>query len=220
MAYVSADELAAFVEIKTSARHPELERALRSAQREVDRYCGWGNDGFDQGAASPTARAFEPDTDRRNYQDVPNSRHLLCLPIGSGIQSTAGLVVRTDTTDDGVFDLTWAATDYELAPSNGQWGGVDGFPYFEVRAVGNHAFPQPFGTARRQRVEITARWGWAEVPPDVRDATILRAAQLHHRSRTADGIQPLTGFRAGGRDRDWELLLDDYRHPAKRFGVA
>lgn len=220
MAYVSADELAAFVEIKTSGRHPELERAIASAQREVDRYCGWGNDGFDQGAASASVRVFEPNSGGTYPLEAPTRRHLLMLPIGSGIQSTSGLVVKTDTTDDGTFDLTWASTDYELIPANNQWGGVDGFPFFEVRAVGDHAFPEPFGSARRQRIQITAKWGWAEVPPDVKDATILRAAQLHHRSRTSDGIQPLTGFRAGGHDRDWQLLLDDYRHPGKRFGVA
>lgn len=201
MAYVSVDELAAFIEIKTDSRHPELERAIVTAQAEVDSYCGWGPGAF-EGDTVATARTFPASS-------------LYRQPLhGSGFWTTDGLVVATDDDADGTYEITWAASDYFLEPSGNRYDGVHGFPFHEIRAVDRYRFPMD--RFRPELVQVTAKWGWQTLPSAVTEATMLRAAQLHHRSRTADGIQPLTGFRAGGRDRDWQLLLDPYRHPDQR----
>jgi len=211
MAYVSVDELASWLAIGDGIDDPEMSRCVASAQEDVDGFCGWGPDGFDQGAAVATPRVFY----------APDAGALV-LPAGSGFWTATGLVVAVDAGNVGTYSETWAATDSVLAPLNNVWGGVHGFPYVEVHAVGTYRFPvdHRIDTGLRPRVQVTARWGWQTVPSDVAQATLMRAAQIHLRRRTADGTSALTGFRAGGRDRDFEQMLMKYRHPALRFGIA
>lgn len=208
MTYVEVDDVAAEADIRDDKANTLLGRALNAAQKDVDDYCGWGTNGFDQ--SSGVAAALEV---------VPDDRHVLEL-VG-GFWTTTDLVIKTDENSDGVYEVTWTSSDYELEPANNQRYGVDGFPYHQIRAVGDFAWSVPTGpTSRRKTVEITAIWGWENVPAGVETALILRALQLFSRRKTQDGINPISGFRAGGRDRDWEILLDDYRHPRKKIGLA
>ena len=214
MPYVEVDELASWLAIGDGLDDPHLARAVAAAQADVDSYCGWGSNAFDQGAATATARVFFS-TDTRTFR----------LPIGSGFWTATDLVVKVDTGDNGTYDETWLASDYVLAPLNQTWAGQSSFPYFEVHAVDTKRFPIDYRTivpvaAVRPRIQITAKWGWQSVPEPVAQAALMRAAQIHQRRRSADGTNPITGFRAGGRDRDWELLLDDFRHPGKRQAFA
>lgn len=201
MAYVTVEDVADFLSIPDDIDHVRLERATSTAIREVDRFCGWGSDGFAQGDASATARTVEA-----------TDCHVLRFRDGGFWSAVGGVTVKTDDNDDGVFETTWAVGDFELvdiAPS------TPGYPTVQLRASGDRRFP--LSSRKSQRVEVTAVWGWAAVPAEVEEAAVLRAAQIHLRTRTADGVSPLTGFRAGGRDRDWDLLLHDYRHPSRLF---
>lgn len=198
-AYVADADLKSFLRIQGGIHDAEVNRAVEAAHRDVDRYCGWNVvDGFAQSAATASVRLFQ-------------ASHYNRLHLNTGFWTTTDLVVKTDEDDDGVFETTWAATDYELRPANNIEDGVVGFPYYEIVAVDRYLFP--VGGERLHRVEITAKWGWQTCPPDVSTATLLRTSQIFQRRETRDGVNPLTGFRAGGRDRDWMLLLDDYRHP-------
>lgn len=204
--YVELEDVKSFLRVQTGVHDPEVDRAVLAAHRDVDRYCGWQvADGFAQGEADASARVFA-------------ATNTLTLRLDTGFWTATDLVVKTDDDDDGTFETTWAASEFELHPANNTWGGVTGFPYFEVWSTGARSWP--VGGNRANRVQITAIWGWQECPPDVAEATLLRTAQLFARRDTRDGVQPLTGFRAGGRDRDWELLLDDYRHPDKLVAFA
>jgi hypothetical protein len=201
MPYADPSDLADFLSIGDSIDDTHLVRAVDVAAREVDRFCGWGAGGFDQGDADAEARTFE-------------ATHRVHVRLrGCGFWSPAAeVVVQTDDNDDGTFETTWAANEFELvdaAPS------IDGFPTVQIRATSARLFP--LARRRSQRVRVTAKWGWESVPVEVEQATVLRAAQIHQRRRSADGINPITGFRAGGRDRDWELLLNDLRHPGRVF---
>lgn len=201
MAYVSSAELAASLSIPDTDDDVELDRAIRTAQREVDRYCGWGDDGFDQGSASAAARTFEA-TDCR----------VLRFREGGFWSAVGDVTVKTDDDDDGVFETTWSAGEFELI----DWTSVSGFPCVSIRSTGTRLFP--LGCQRLRRVEVTAKWGWSAVPVEVEQAALTRAAQIHRRSKSGGQlINPDTGFRAGGRDRDWRLNLDDLRHPSRVF---
>ena len=200
MAYVSSADLAAFLSIPDTDDDVELDRAIRAAQSEVDRYCGWGADGFDQGAASAVARTFDA-----------TDRDCVRLREGGFWSAVADVTLRTDENDDGVFETTWSAGQFELVDES----SVPGMPTVSIRSTRVRLFP--LAGYRAKRVEVTAKWGWQSLPVEVEQATLLRAAQIHQRRRSSSGIQPETGFRAGGRDRDWQLLLDDLRHPSRLF---
>ena len=198
--YVSSAELAASLSIHDADDDVELDRAVRAASLDVDRYCGWR---FNQGAAGEDVAAAA-----RTF--VASDRFWLDLP--DGFWTTSGLVVKIDDDDDGVFETTLSASDYELHPGNRIYDGVVGFPYHRIRAIGDHLWPLPVD--RTLLVEVTARWGWETCPEDVKTATLMRAAQVFERFRRGSSlINESTGFRAGGRDRDWQLFLDGYRHP-------
>jgi hypothetical protein len=97
------------------------------------------------------------------------------------ISTTTGLIVKTDEDDDGVFETTWAAGDYQLEPLNGKMGGQD-WPFDYGQAV----------------VQITARWGWAN--PDAADhylpQPVEQAAQIQGVSifKSADAPLGIAGF--------------------------
>lgn len=202
MSYIADADLKSFLRIQGGIHDAEVHRATATAQAEVDRYCGWGSSGF-LPDADVSARTFA--TGDRLLVDV------------DGFYTATGLVVRTDDDDDGVFETTWSASQFELLPAGNRWRGMSGVPFFQLRACGTRTWP--VGGKRENRVEITARWGWAACPPDVSTATLLRTVQIMQRRDNREGPQVPTTW-TGGHDRDWMLLLDDYRHPDKLVRFA
>jgi hypothetical protein len=213
--YVQPDELAAYRRIGDNKDDQELESAIDTAEADVDEYCGWGP-GMFVGDTSASALTFS----RRQVIRYDRESGTWIVQLPRGFHTTTGLVVETDDTDDGSFGTTWTIdTDFEVAPVGGIFGSVEGFPYFQLRPVGSKRFPT--GTTRMGVVRVTAQWGWAAVPVAVLSAVHQRASALHaRRSKSLDGTNPLTGFRAGGHDRDWDLELSRLRHPRKLASFA
>lgn len=203
MSYVTAQSIAEWLGIYDSDDVVALDLAADAACAEIDEFCGWP---FDQAEADATARVFRA-TDT-----------LTVYLFDGGFWDTASLIVKTDDNADGTFETTWSSTDYYLEPINGRWRGVAGFPYYEIRSTGNRSFPT--STYGSPLVQVTAKWGWETLPAPVQQVATLRAAQLGTRRDNRLVLNPETGFRAGGWDRDWELLLDRYRHPSKMVPLA
>lgn len=134
-----------------------LTDALESASRGIELVCRRVFNKVD----APTARVYYPEHD--------------CLVEPHDFHTTAGLIVRTDTTGDGVFDTTWDESNYELRPLNGIVSGQTGWPYNEIWADGSRLFP---ARARRASVEVTASWGWAAVPKPVKTACLIVAEEI------------------------------------------
>ena len=102
--------------------------------------------------------------------------------------------VKTDTSDDGTFDTTWtASTDYETLPANGVGlNRATGWPVTKLRAVGAKTFP----VWRRRSVEVTATYGWAAVPADIKGACYLIANRLFEERNTPFGTVGSADFGA------------------------
>ena len=189
MSYLSADELAAFLRIHDDQEHPQLEQLIASAVEAIAAHCGQA---FTTAADTATARVFMAE----------NHKWVRVDPISS----TTGLVVKTDTGADGVFDTTWDAVDYQLEPLNQQHAGLTNHPYNLIRAARARWFP----VDRRARVEVTARWGWTTIPSSVSDATLMHAARLHERRNAPAGVVAGDGFigrTSLGIDPDVQSLL-------------
>lgn len=164
--YTTLNELKAFVSIATADtdHDSDLERSVEAASRMIDNYCG--RIFYDSGSATAkTFRASNP-----FYVEVPD------------FSTTSGLVVKTDTSDNGTYDTTWDASDYQVEPTSSQY---DGRPYNRITAVESRMFPT---WGRRARVEITARWGWASVPTDVEQTCLIVAAELWRRKDAPFGV--------------------------------
>ncbi len=187
--YVAVEELAAWLRIKDASADPELSVSLEGAVDAVAAFCGRT---FDDAAGSATARVFK-------------ARHCDLITIDP-VASTTDLVIKTDTSNDGTYNQTWDAADYQLEPLNQRQAGLADHPYYKIRAVKSKTFP----VSGRATVEVTARWGWTTVPAPVKTATLMHAARLHSRRNTAAGIatgESLPTRMAMGLGKDEQHLL-------------
>lgn len=152
--YASMTELKAYVGIADTADDPKLQDALVSASRGIEHFCRrafWPT-------LTATARVFHPRFPR--------------LAVVDDFWTTTGLIVKTDTSDSGTFGTTLTTANYSLEPVNGVVDGEPGWPYYRLLAV-NQNFP--CGT--RPSIEITAKWGWSQVPGPVKRACIILAEE-------------------------------------------
>lgn len=204
MSYVSLSELRAWLGVHDTADDTQLSLALDVATRKVDDHCG-RTFATASVAAARTMRAIDS--------------VVLRLDPGWDIQSTSGLVVKTDDNDDGTFETTWTSgTDFELDSGIG-YDGAAGWPYSRLVAVGDRLWPM---YTRRRAVQITALWGWAAVPDPVKQATLILAAEAWKMKDAPFGVAAFGDF-GPMRVRDHPAvaqLLARYRHPVTSAVIA
>jgi hypothetical protein len=176
--YCTRPQLKTYLGIAASSndRDDLLDDAVNTASRAVESHCG--RVFFDAGSA--TARTFAPFDRYRVWVDE--------------FSTTSGLIIKTDADDDGSFETTWASTDYELEPVGGVVNGVAGWPYRMIRAVDSYQFVVGTGMARRQTLQVTARWGWAAVPELVRQSTLQVASEVYRRKDAPFGVAQTVDF--------------------------
>lgn len=175
-----------------ASRDTELQGKLTTASRDIDDDCGrrfWLD-------PTPVQRTFNP-----QYRIVPSwdGQKLLVDDIGDA----AGLVVEIGS---GSNWLT--VTDYDLGPDNALTDG---------RAVEWLLRPYlPWVTWPRQRIRITARWGWPEVPDQIQEACLIRAQRLARRKDSPEGVAGNSDFgvvRVSRWDPDYDALIGRFVKP-------
>lgn len=175
MAIITSTNLKTHLGISVSTHDTVIGYAANAANAAVPAFCGRN---FDKTAvASETARKYRP---------MLNSIGIRTpyLAVVHDFWDTTNLAIKTDETDDGTFETTWASTDYELEPLNGLVGSLS-FPYYRIRAVGNRTFPM---ANDRAALQVTAAWGWTAVPDPVFEATLIKAARIFHRKDSPQGV--------------------------------
>ena len=193
---------ATLADVKAAARITDniddtlLELAIESASREIDSY---------------TERVFfSSGTESRIY-----------VPRRSNLVETDDIIsvttLKTSTNADGVFDQTFAPTDFQLEPLNGIAGGIV-TPFTKVRAVGDFFFPvyQPRDIpSGRATVEITGVFGFPSIPIAIKQATVLASLRAYKRYESPTGVLGFSDMgvvRVGARlDPDVQRLIEPYR---------
>lgn len=195
--YCTVAELKDWLQIADTRDDTLLDRIVSAVSRWIDGYCG---------------RQFglEPAT-ARTYQ--PTSPYV--LDIGD-VGDQTGFLVKTDPAGDGVYEITWAATDWQLLPVNAPTDGPEAAPWTELKAVGAQLFPVVYGTLTRcDRVQVTAAWGWPAIPDPVTQACVMQASRVFKRRDSPQGVLGGGDFgvvRVTSRlDPDVEQMLDEYR---------
>lgn len=190
MAYVSLAELKSFLGLPDEQDDATLGIALDAACRHIDKLA---NRSFELSTASA----------KRLW-----ARERLCLFIPD-VGSTSSFVLKTDADGDGTFEVTWASTDYQLEPY------ADGVrPMTLITAVGTQTFP--IHNSGRFGVEITAKWGWPQVPAEIKQASLILAARLWKRKDSPEGVLGFAeyGMRLGNQDKDVRALVLPFRREA------
>lgn len=195
MAYTTISLVKAYLGIddQVSTEDSALAAAVNAAQDLVDGYTG---------------TTFETTTEARSY--IPFSRYVVNV---DQFNTTAGLVVKLDTTNDGTFDTTLASTDFQVEPLNSS-------PYWKIRRL-NGVFPVFIN--ERASVEVTAAYGVQNtegVPYAVQQAALILAARLYQRKASPLGFEAGWSdwgpMRISRTDPDVSGLLQQY----KKIGVA
>ena len=173
---VTEDDLKEILGISDAVDDNRLTMAADAATQMVQAYC---NRHFVQ-QDSVSARTY-----------VASTPWLLEV---DDISTATGLIVKTDEDEDGVFETTWASTDYQLEPLNGKLGGQN-WPYTRIRAIKSREVPFDYGQAL---VQVTARWGWAN-PDAINDYVphpVEQAAQIQGVSifKSAEAPLGIAGF--------------------------
>ena len=174
-----------------------VERAINATSRAVDDWCG-----------------------RRFWQDatvktrVYNVGDRACARVDD-ISTTTGLLVATDAGSDGTFETSWTiGTDFFLEPLNADADGP-AYAWWDLVACGSKRFPIP-RTSRRPSLQVTAKFGWSAIPPQVEQAAVLRAVAIFKRKESPQGVAGFGDFgaiRIGRQDPDVIALLSPFQRP-------
>ncbi len=167
--YITLAELRAHLRVSDSDDDQVLQRVARSVSRGIERYT---RRQFNKGAA-PTARTYRPESSRLVRVD--------------DFHTSTGLVVTIDEDENGTYETTIAAADYTLEPLGGIVDGRSGFPFERIRLNDAAATLYPSHHSPGS-VRVTADWGWASVPDEVKDAALILAARLFGRRQAPHGL--------------------------------
>lgn len=148
-----------------SSNTADWERAIEAASRALDEYTRrrFWQDG------SVVARYYTASTDG--------------LVITDDISTSTGLLVATDPGDDGTFEQSWTIdTDFRLEPVN---AAADSKPWTSIErtTTGGYVFPP-----HRNRVKVTAKFGWATTPTIVKQACLIQASRYYERKNSPFGV--------------------------------
>jgi hypothetical protein len=195
--YATLSDVKAALRITDNVDDSLLEISIEAASREIDGWC---------------ERVFTSSTATRIYRPTD----VFSVDVDD-LQSITTL--KTDSDGDGVFDVTWETTDYQLNPLNGIAGGIT-TPYTQVRAIGEYLFPiyEPRNVnANEASIQINGVWGWASVPTAVKQACIILSMRQFKRYDSPTGVMgfgDLGVMRVGRVDPDVEKLLMPFRKMA------
>lgn len=92
--------------------------------------------------------------------------------------------LKTSSNADGVFDITWTSSDYQLEPLNKLTSGIP-TPYTRIKAVGDYLFPiweTNNVNSNDATVQITGTFGWTTTPKAITQATIILASRIFKRN--------------------------------------
>ena len=118
--------------------------------------------------------------------------------------------LKTSSAADKVYDVTWAAKDYQLEPVNGIAGGMS-MPWTQIRAVDDYWFPLANGETT---VEVTGTFGWSSVPVPIKLATVMLAMRLYKRMDSplgVAGVGDIGVIRVSRIDPDIDALISPFK---------
>jgi hypothetical protein len=188
--YCTLNELKASLRIPVSDTIDDdlLELAVEAASRDIDQ---------------ASERIFYSLSDTRIF--IPRDSSNTAIDDLVSVTS-----IKTSTSADGAFDVTWTSSDYQLMPLNGVAGGMT-VPYDLIYAVGDYSFPQ---SGQEATVEVVGTWGFSSVPTAIKQATVLLSARIFKRNDSPGGVMgfgDLGIIRVGRMDPDIDKLIQPYR---------
>jgi len=197
MPYATLAQVKAALRITDSVDDTLLEMARVSASDLIDGYTGRTFN-----TSGTVTRVFAPADDYVLQTD--------------DLAGTA-ITITSSTGADGVFDVTWKTTDYQLEPLNGVSNG-QAVPFTRIRAIQDYLWPVAGGEAT---VRVAGVYGFPSIPTVITQAAVLQSSRIFSRLQSPLGV---AGFGEFGvvkvtraLDPDVAALVEPYR---RIVGVA
>jgi hypothetical protein len=167
--YCSVAELKAVLGIPAAdtADDSKMETVIMAVSRQID--------GF-------TGRRFYTTSAAETRAYTAQDYNILFLP--DDLNSLTSL--KTDQDGDGVFETTWATTDYTLMPKN---ASLDSKPYTYIipKPLGSYTFPSSIPNS----VQVVGKFGWgatSSAPNQVKQACIIQSERIFKRKDAPFGV--------------------------------
>lgn len=162
--YASTAQIKAALRITDSVDDTLINMAGSAASELINGYCG---------------RSFENYGTATRYF-APNDLYLLQIDDLAG----TAITVQSSSNADDVFDVTFAAKDYQLEPLNSISEGLT-WPFTRIRAVDDYDW-SVFGD--EATAKITGVWGWSAVPASISQAAVIQGSRIFTRLQSPLGI--------------------------------
>ena len=162
--YASTAQIKAALRITDAVDDTLINMAGSAASELINGYCG---------------RSFENYGTATRYF-APNDLYVLQI---DDLAGTAITVLSSSNADD-VFDVTFAAKDYQLEPLNSISEGLS-WPFTRIRAVDDFDW-SVFGD--EATAKITGVWGWPAVPALISQAAVIQGSRIFTRLQSPLGI--------------------------------
>ena len=188
--YCSLQDVKSALRLTDNVDDGLLEKAVESASRRIDGYCGR----FFYKTASTAINIY------------PINEYLLRMPEDL---ANATVTIKIDSTANGTYATTLTqGVDYILEPTD---ASLRGYPYVHARMVGGATFPL-FTVPSFPTCQVTGFWGWNAVPADVSQACVLLAMRQFARLNAALGVVGFADMALQVRavDPDVRDLLNQY----------
>jgi hypothetical protein len=204
--YLTTDEARSYVGMSSAVDTLELDDVITAVSRMIDRYCG---------------RQFFQQTATAKYFDSPDQERIDFGPYGDCVSVSA---FAYDYNDDGTYESTLTAADYQLLPVGATTRGPISEPFTGVQVLNGQPLPlAPAASGRTGLVRITGTWGWPAVPVEVKQAARILVAEVYKLSDAPLGVAGVGEFGIIRVQRQMPAralqLLAPYRHPAN-VGLA
>lgn len=172
-------------------------------------------------ALNASSRAVDNHTGRRFWQDpavttrtfeYAGDCYTFMLPGEAEISEAAGLAVAT--WNGASYGPSWVLdTDFRLAPYDANQGDASQYKaWWMLEGTGTRRFDLR-STRGYYPIQVTARFGWSELPDEVEQATLLKAAAVFKRKDAPFGIAQfgdIAAVRIVRQDIDVIEMLSDY----------
>lgn len=181
--YASVAEYKARVDSSGSASDGDVAAQLQAICRYLDRRCGrfFGQDAAVQVRVYDGGDAILQRLDEHYIRWAMDARTRLYLP--DDIATTTGLVVKVDLDNDHVYEQTLVInTDFWVGEPNAALG-PEPQPYTWLQVVPSGSVLTTW-PANERSVQVTAIFGWPQVPGPVREATVMLARELRDLQRS------------------------------------
>lgn len=136
------------------------------------------------------SRTVDQYTGRRFYTTSSDETRVYTAQYASVFECPDDIIsittLKTDTTNDGTFDRTWAAADFELWPWN---AATDNRPYTEVRVAEDSSSNGYTFETHPRGVQVVGKFGyWTSINPVIREVTLVEALRLFGMNEAPSGV--------------------------------